>query len=80
MKVSGSFFLSYGLRDVIVEIRSGLAAGLRLEAAGTFKVMVKTGPVESEVEFTVLDIPVTFSLLLGRPWFHPLGGIPSTQH
>ena len=42
--------------------------------------MVKVGPIEDEVEFTVLDIPATFSLLLGRPWFHKLGGVPSTLH
>ena len=28
----------------------------------------------------VIDIPVTFAILLGRPWFHPLGGVPSTFH
>ena len=28
----------------------------------------------------MLDIPVTFAVLLGRPWFHPLGGVPSTLH
>ena len=47
---------------------------------GTFAAIVKVGPVEDEVEFTVLDIPATFALLLGRPWFHKLGGVPSTLH
>ena len=42
--------------------------------------MVKVGPIEDEVEFIVLDIPATFSLLLGRPWFHKLEGVPSTLH
>ena len=42
--------------------------------------MVKVGPIEDEVEFTVLNIPATFALLLGRPWFHKLGGVPSTLH
>lgn len=46
----------------------------------TFQALVKTGPIESWVEFTFLDIPVTFALLLGRPWFHALGGVPSTVH
>ena len=43
---------------------------------GVFSSMVKVGPIEDEVEFIVLDIPATFSLLLGRPWFHKLGGVP----
>ena len=47
---------------------------------GVFSTMVKVGPIEDEVEFIVLDIPATFSLLLGRPWFHKLGGVPSTLH
>src|SRR3954447_6371407 len=47
---------------------------------GTFQAKVKVGPVESMVTVTVLDIPATFAVLLGRPWFHPLGGVPSTLH
>ena len=47
---------------------------------GTFKVVVTVGDIESVTEFTVLDIPPTFTLLLGTPWFHPMGGIPSTVH
>ena len=34
---------------------------------GTFMAPVKTGPIKAVVEFTVLDIPVTYDLLLGRP-------------
>ena len=44
--------------------------------AGTFTAVVKVGPIEDEVEFTVLDILATFALLLGRPWFHKLGVCP----
>ena len=28
----------------------------------------------------MIDISVTFAILLGRPWFHPLGGVLSTLH
>ena len=47
---------------------------------GTFMAPVKTGPIEAVVEFTVLDIPVTYALLLDRPWYYILGGVPSTVH
>ena len=47
---------------------------------GTLVAFVKTNPIEVVVEFTVLDIPVTYALLLGRPWYHVLGGVPSTVH
>lgn len=46
----------------------------------TFIAPVKTEPIEVVMEFTVLDIPVTYTLLLGRPWYHILGGVPSTIH
>ena len=32
------------------------------------------------VNLHVIDIPVTFAILLRRPWFYPLGGVPSTVH
>ena len=47
---------------------------------GTFMAPVKTGPIEVVVEFTIIDNPVTYALLLGRPWYHILGGVPSTVH
>ena len=47
---------------------------------GTFITLIKTSPIEAVVESTMLDIPVTYALLLGRPWYHILGGVPSTVH
>ena len=47
---------------------------------GTFMALVKIGPIEAIVEFTVLDIPITYALLLGRPWYNVLGGVPSIVH
>ena len=47
---------------------------------GTFITPMKTGPIEVVIEFTVLDIPVTYALLLDRSWYHILGGVPSTVH
>ena len=46
----------------------------------TFKIVVTVGDIESVTKFIILDIPPTFTLLLGRPWFHSLGGTPSTVH
>ena len=46
----------------------------------TFTTKVKVGPIESMMDITVLDISITFAILLGRPWFHSLGGVPSTLH
>ena len=52
----------------------------KIGVEGTFAGVVKVGPIKDEVEFTVLDIPATFTLLLGRLWFHKIGGVPSTLH
>ena len=32
------------------------------------------------MDLHVIDIPIIFAILLGRPWFYPLGGVPSTVH
>ena len=39
----------------------------RRPVEGTFRALVKTGPIEAWVDLHVIDIPVTFSILLGRP-------------
>ena len=46
----------------------------------TFKATITVGEIESVMEFTVLEILPIFTLLLGRPWFHLLGGVPLTLH
>ena len=28
----------------------------------------------------IINMSITFAILLGRSWFHPLGGVPSTVH
>ena len=35
--------------------------------AGTFRALVKTRPIKEWVNLYVIDIPVTFAILLGRP-------------
>ena len=34
---------------------------------GIFRALIKTGPIETWVNLHVIDIPVTFAILLGRP-------------
>ena len=45
---------------------------------GTFKAPCKIGPIETIVEFHVMDITPNYNLLLGRAWLHPIGAIPSS--
>ncbi|XP_070010242.1 uncharacterized protein [Nicotiana sylvestris] len=44
------------------------------------KFIARTGPTWFDVEFQVLDIPASYNLLLGRPWIHVAGAMPSTLH
>ena len=46
----------------------------------TFKAPCKIGPIETIVEFYVMDITTNYNLLLGRAWLHPIRAIPSFLH
>ena len=47
---------------------------------GTFKAPCKIGPIETIMEFHVMDITLNYNLLLGREWLHFNGAIPSLPH
>ena len=47
---------------------------------GTITTHVMIGPVRYSVFFQVLRIQSYFNLLLGRPWIHKAGAIPSSLH
>ena len=38
------------------------------------------GPIERDVTCQVLDIPLDYNILLGRPWIHEMRAVPSTYH
>ena len=46
----------------------------------TFKAPCKFVPLETIVEFHVMDITSNYKLLLGRAWLHPIRPIPSSLH
>ncbi|XP_070035587.1 uncharacterized protein [Nicotiana tomentosiformis] len=41
---------------------------------------LSVGPVEFTMKFQVLDVAVSYNLLLGRPWIHAAKAIPSSLH
>ena len=45
-----------------------------------FKAPYNIGPIETIVEFHVMDITPNYNLLLGRAWLHLNGAIPSSLH
>ena len=46
----------------------------------TFKAPRKIGPMDTIMEFLVMDITPNYNLLLGRAWLHPIGVIPYSLH
>ncbi|PKI37560.1 hypothetical protein CRG98_042051 [Punica granatum] len=54
--------------------------GSRREVNGEIDLLIDISPCSFSVTFQVLDIPNAFSLLLGRPWIHSAGAIPSSLH
>ena len=50
------------------------------EVMVTLTLELMIGPVIFQVLFQVLRIPVSFKLLLGRPWIHNVGAVPSSLH
>jgi len=41
---------------------------------------VQVGPCTFQILFQVMDIAPAYSCLLGRPWIHYAGVVPSTLH
>jgi len=54
--------------------------GSKREVVGEIELPVQVGPCTFQVVFQVMDISPAYSCLLGRPWIHTAGVVPSTLH
>ncbi|XP_070004246.1 uncharacterized protein [Nicotiana sylvestris] len=50
------------------------------DSVGDIVLELTIGPVEFTMEFQVLDVAVSYNLLLGRPCIHAAKAVPSTLH
>ncbi|XP_070008397.1 uncharacterized protein [Nicotiana sylvestris] len=50
------------------------------DCVGDIMIELSIGPVKFTMEFQVLDVFVSYNLLLGRPWIHTTKAIPSSLH
>ena len=66
------------LRTTSVSVRA--FDGSRKTVVGDVDFPISVGPHEFEVTFQVMDIPASYSCLLGRPWIHEAGAVTSTLH
>ncbi|KAK5804510.1 hypothetical protein PVK06_032159 [Gossypium arboreum] len=54
--------------------------GTRREVMGKIDIPLEVGPYIYNVEFQVMDITPLYNCLLGRPWIHSAGAVPSSLH
>lgn len=47
---------------------------------GTMVLSIQVGPIQKDTMCQVLDIDLTYNILLGRPWIHEMQAVPSTYH
>ncbi|XP_070015114.1 uncharacterized protein [Nicotiana sylvestris] len=50
------------------------------DSVGDIVLKLTIGPVEFTMEFQVLDVAVSYNLLLDRPWIHVAKAVSSTLH
>ncbi|XP_077215620.1 uncharacterized protein LOC143850238 [Tasmannia lanceolata] len=73
--------MGFGPNDFIPSEQGILAYdGMRRDVIRTLATEILIGGEIFEVESQVLDIKASFLLLLGRPWLHKVGDIPSSLH
>ncbi|XP_039057447.1 uncharacterized protein LOC120200765 [Hibiscus syriacus] len=53
---------------------------MKNEVLGKIAIPLTIGPSTYEVEFLIMDIMPSYNYLLGRPWIHQAGAVPSTLH
>ena len=54
--------------------------GSKRDVVGTMDVLIMIGPITFNIEFQVMDIDPSYTCLLGRPWIHIAGVVPSFLH
>ena len=54
--------------------------GTRREVTGEIEIEMQIGPCTFNIKFQVMDISSSYNCLLGRPWIHIAGAVPSTLH
>ncbi|XP_012437160.2 uncharacterized protein LOC105763457 [Gossypium raimondii] len=54
--------------------------GTERRVMGRIEVSLMIGPTTYEVDFLIMDIKPSYNCLLGRPWIHSVGAVPSSLH
>ncbi|XP_052875470.1 uncharacterized protein LOC128280883 [Gossypium arboreum] len=54
--------------------------GTERNVMGRIELPLQIGPSTYEIDFLVIDIKPSYNCLLGRPWIHSAGAVPSSLH
>ncbi|KAA3477697.1 reverse transcriptase [Gossypium australe] len=54
--------------------------GTERRVMGRIEIPLLIGPTTNEVDFLVMDIKPSYNCLLGRPWIHSAGAVPSSLY
>ncbi|KAI4325632.1 hypothetical protein MLD38_031014 [Melastoma candidum] len=54
--------------------------GVKRKVLGEILLAIIVGPATFETTFHVLEAAGSFNMLVGRPWIHAVGAVPSTVH
>lgn len=54
--------------------------GGRKDSVGDIMLELSIGPVEFTMEFQVIDVSISYNLLLGRTWIHAAKVVASSLH
>ena len=47
---------------------------------GATSLKVQAGTKKTKIEFPIIDTPSLYNAILGRPWLHAMGVVPSMLH
>ncbi|XP_028186859.1 uncharacterized protein LOC114373569 [Glycine soja] len=76
-------YMEHVMAKVLIDNGSSLNVmpkSTRQKVSGEIDLPVQIGPHTCQVTFHVMDINPTYSYLLGHPWIHSVGVVPSTLH
>nr|XP_027100978.1 uncharacterized protein LOC113720259 [Coffea arabica] len=72
-----------GLQDVKLRPSGTIVRGFdgaQREPIGELDLVVEMGPAQFQITCQVMHFPSVYNVLLGRPWIHKSGAVPSSLH
>ncbi|XP_027174610.1 uncharacterized protein LOC113774253 [Coffea eugenioides] len=78
-----STLVKLGLQDVKLKPSETVVRGFdgaQRESIGEVNLVFEMGPAQFQIACQVMHFPSVYNVLLGRPWIHSSGAVPSSLH